>query len=223
MTTTINVSLEQHLLQALTPLTAVLPPELSETLAKYITDPPSPHIPYDLLLDISKWSRTAEGSNSLNSRSLNPHDYNMVSLLAGSLTSPDRTLGDYIPPKDPEEVEAHRARERKQITALVNGLLSVGCVGFAAWWVADRSGWKNEWRVLFALFAALVVAVAEGGLFLIYQTRQSQQTHRPLKITGSTRHKKRDLPAELPDVISNESVATGIDSTHNDNNLTHRQ
>ncbi|KAF9054429.1 hypothetical protein BJ165DRAFT_1522962 [Panaeolus papilionaceus] len=223
MTTTINVSLEQHLIQTLAPLTAILPPELSETLSKYLSDPPAPHIPYDTLLAISKWSRTEGGNKCLKSRSLNPQDYNMVSLLAGSLTSPDRKLGEYVPPKDPEEVEAHRARERKQITALVNALFSIGCVGFAAWWVADRSGWKNEWRVLFALFSALVVAVAEGGLFLIYQSRQSQTRNHPLQIHSNARHKKVDLPAEpSEDPSSEEPVTTGVNS-RNDSTLKHRR
>ena len=76
---------------------------------------------------------------------MRPHDYSMVSLLAGTTSSPEGKFGTYIPPKEPEQIEAERANERKSITALLNALLSIGGVGFAAWWAADKTGWRNEW------------------------------------------------------------------------------
>ncbi|KAH0582939.1 hypothetical protein H2248_010838 [Termitomyces sp. 'cryptogamus'] len=78
-----------------------------------------------------------------------------------------------IPYSDPEEIEAANSAERKSITSLLNGLLSVLGSGFAVWWAADKLRWKNEWRVLLALFASIVVAVAEAVLYLIWQSRLS--------------------------------------------------
>jgi len=119
----------------------------------------------------------------------------MISLLAGTTTSPERKFGDYIPPKEPQEIEANRSREKKAITVLLNAFLSIGGVGFAGWWAADHTGWKNEWRVLFALFAAIIVAVAEAGLYLIWQSRQSKPNVSRTK-RRSAKHKKVDPSTE---------------------------
>jgi hypothetical protein len=69
----------------------------------------------------------------------------MVSLLAGTTTSPERKFGAYTPAKEPEELEAEKKKERKAITALLNALLSIGGSGVATWWAADKTGWQNEW------------------------------------------------------------------------------
>lgn len=69
----------------------------------------------------------------------------MIALLAGSTTSPERKFADYVPPKDPEVVQTEKMKERKTITALLNALLSIVGSGLAAWWAADKTGWKNEW------------------------------------------------------------------------------
>lgn len=141
----INISLEPHVIETLKPLYNLLPDELAQELQQYISDAPPELIPYKVLLSVSKWSRTDGGQKALKRRRLDPSGYSMVALLAGTTTSPDRNFGVYVPPKDPEEVEKGRARERKTITALVNGVLSVGCVGFAAWWAGSRQGWQMEW------------------------------------------------------------------------------
>lgn len=69
----------------------------------------------------------------------------MVSLLAGTATSPERFFGSYIPPRDPAEVQAEKNRERKSITALLNAILSIVGSAFATWWAAEKLGWRNEW------------------------------------------------------------------------------
>lgn len=69
----------------------------------------------------------------------------MIALLAGSMTSPERKFPDYVPPKEPEVLEAERLKERKTITALVNSLLSIVGAGFATYWAAAMTGWRNEW------------------------------------------------------------------------------
>ena len=76
---------------------------------------------------------------------MKPHDYSMISLLAGTTSSPEGKFGTYVPPKEPEQIAAERVYERKSITALINALLSIGSVAFAAWWAADKAGWRNEW------------------------------------------------------------------------------
>lgn len=144
-TTDVNISLEPHLLSALTPIHPLLPQELAAQLERYLATPTQPTIPYQTLLGVSHWSRTEQGQNALQSHNLDVHSYSMIALLAGTTTSPERNFGSYTPPKDPEEIEAGRLKERKAITYLLNALLSIGCVGFAAWWAGGKTGWKPEW------------------------------------------------------------------------------
>ena len=141
----INISLEPHLVQSLARIFPLLPHELLNELEKYIADPAPPLIPYKTLQAVSQWTRTEHGKKSLKTHDIDPYSYVMISLLAGTTTSPERKFGNYIPRKEPEEIEANRIRERRAITVLLNALLSIGGVGFAAWWAADKTGWKDEW------------------------------------------------------------------------------
>lgn len=141
----LNVSLEPHLTGTLTATLNLLPKVLKVELSGYVVDPPKSFIAHELLHKISLWSRTTDGTSKLHSISLNPQDYSMVSLLAGTTTSPEKSFGDYKPPKDPEIQAADTARERKAITALVNSLFSIFGAGFAAWWGADKTGWRDEY------------------------------------------------------------------------------
>lgn len=141
----INISLETHLLHGLKLISPVLPDHLTNDLAQHLVEPPPRTIPYETLFAISQWARTADGQKALQAHSMKPHDYSMISLLAGTTSSPEGKFGTYIPPKEPEQVGAERANERKSITALINALLSIGGVAFAAWWAADKTGWRNEW------------------------------------------------------------------------------
>ncbi|KAJ3571909.1 hypothetical protein NP233_g3433 [Leucocoprinus birnbaumii] len=191
----LNVSLESHLVEKLKPLSDLLPPALAEELKPYVPDATKDVIPYSTLLAISQWSRTTEGKKKLSKRTpLDSSDYMMVSLLAGTTTSPERNYGSYVPPPEPEELAARQKRERQEITAILNGLLSIFGVGFATWWAGDKLHWKNHWRVLLALASALIVAVAESGLFIIWRSRQSSSGTRiksRSKAPGA-RHKKDD-------------------------------
>jgi hypothetical protein len=111
------------------------------------------------------------------------------------------------PPPPPPEVDP--SEDRREITALINGLFSVVGVGFAAWWAAGNIHWRNEtvgssdlgvqWqltsciqRVLLALASSIIVAIAEGVLYAIWsshsekrkQTRQKKlkpKSHREAK------------------------------------------
>ncbi|KAG6890970.1 hypothetical protein C0992_011729 [Termitomyces sp. T32_za158] len=186
----LNISLEPHLLDALRDLQAVVPRDLDDTLRQYTNSTPPLTIPYSVLRSLSQWATTT-GCETLRSHSppLNPHAYAMIALLAGTTTSPERNFGTYVPPQDPEEIQAAKSAERKSITALLNGLLSVLGSGFAVWWAADRLGWKNEWRVLLALFTSIVVAVSEAVLYLIWQSRISQSRSKRTK----PRHRVKPL------------------------------
>jgi TMEM199 family protein len=145
MSTDINISLEAHLLHGLNLVSPILPEHLTSNLAQYLVSPPPLTIPYKTLFAISQWTRTIEGQKALLAHSMKPHDYSMISLLAGTTSSPEGKFGTYIPPKEPEQIEAERVNERKSITALMNALLSIGGVAFAVWWAADKTGWRNEW------------------------------------------------------------------------------
>jgi hypothetical protein len=140
----VNVSLEDHLLDRLNAVLPILPENLGQSLEKCLHEP-SCYIPYSILTDISKWSRTDEGQATLKAKELDPASYTTVALLAGTLTSPERKFGSYVPPRDPDEIAADRARERKAITALANSMLSVIGVGVGAYWASEKTGWKNEW------------------------------------------------------------------------------
>lgn len=143
----LNVSLEPHLLETLRPLPDLLPVTLAEELSPYISDEPKDTIPYSTLLAISKWARTLEGSQNLGKHTppLGVSSYTMVSLLAGVKTSPERNFGSYTPPPEPEQLAERQKRERKEITAILNALLSVFGAGFSTWWAADKLHWKDQW------------------------------------------------------------------------------
>ena len=84
----LNISLEPHLRDALNPLQSIF-----SDLKPYL-DPHTITIPYSFLLSISKWSRTA----SLKILNLDANAYTMISLLAGTTTSPERKFPTYFPP-----------------------------------------------------------------------------------------------------------------------------
>ncbi|KAK1232735.1 hypothetical protein PQX77_004133 [Marasmius sp. AFHP31] len=169
----LSISLETHLVEVLRPLVSLLPPSQRAQLAPYVSSPSRPSIPYALVHSISQWARSSAGNQALRSTDLNPNDYSMIALLAGSKTSPGSKLPPYEPPKEADEIARERHRERKAIGIIVNGVFSVVGTGAAAWWGSKHTGWKHEWRVLFAFLAAIVVALAEVVLYVFWQQRQN--------------------------------------------------
>ena len=187
----LNISLEPHLIDTLRPVLPIASADLAPILAPYLSSDPPSTIPYAVLRRLSQWARTT-GCDALREQSppLDPQAYTMIALLAGTTTSPERKFGDFTPARDPADVQAERNKERKTITAILNALLSVFGSGFAAWWAADKTGWRNEWvgktifsydlrlvpfmqRTLFGLSVAILVAVAEAGLYFVWQGRRS--------------------------------------------------
>ncbi|OCB89994.1 hypothetical protein A7U60_g2850 [Sanghuangporus baumii] len=170
MASTVTVSLESHLTFLLRPLLSVLPPELCSNLAAELD---LAEIHHDLLTQISRWARSDDGQARLRAAQLNPRNYdNMVSLLAGTRTSPSSKPPPDVPPDSESRVQ-RELNDRKALVAVINGLLSIGCAGGAVWWAADRLGWRDEWKVLLALMVATIVGVSETILFLIWQSRSS--------------------------------------------------
>lgn len=201
-------------MDVLNPLPQIASPELAEKLRLYVNESPPSTIPYSVLQAVSHWSRTTTGIAALvsNSPSLDPHAYSMISLLAGTTTSPEGRFGEYVPPKEPEKLEAEKTRERKAITALINALLSIGGAAFAVWCAAEKTGWRNEYRVLLALFVAIIVAASESILYLIWQarrTRASKRTRTRRRII-SAMHKKHDGDRMFQDKTS-EPVREAMD------------
>ncbi|KAF8661264.1 hypothetical protein AX16_001367 [Volvariella volvacea WC 439] len=189
----LNISLEPHAAELLRSIVNIVSQDLQPILLPYTTQENLPStIPYDVLFSVSKWARTPAAVKTLESHtpSIRPQEFNMVSLLAGATTSPERKFPPPDRVKEPEEIAAEQLQERKAITTLVNSLLSIAGAGFASWWAAEKTGWKNEWRVLFALFVATVVAVAEGVLFLIWQWRKTSPAKQRRRGRMYVEHKK---------------------------------
>lgn len=68
----------------------------------------------------------------------------MVSLLAGTRTSPEKKFPAYVA-KDPEAERRQAANDRKAVSTVVNGVLSVAGTGFATWWASEHTGMQLEW------------------------------------------------------------------------------
>ncbi|EIW79216.1 hypothetical protein CONPUDRAFT_42028, partial [Coniophora puteana RWD-64-598 SS2] len=177
----LNVSLEPHLLETLRPLRDVLPDDLFSELSPYLVSRKRskkakdvPTIPYDLLRRVSLWSRTDAGSAALQNHSppLDPASYSMISLLAGTRTSPEKKFPAWTP-SDPLAERRRKIDDRKAISNVVNGFVSVIGIGIATWWASERTGLALEWRTLLSVLAAILVAVAEVGLYMIWDTRRT--------------------------------------------------
>ncbi len=148
----LSVSLEPHLVDILRPLVDTVPTPLSAELSPLLSETASsssstPLISYALLLSISRWARTEEAARALRSRDppLDPLAYNMVSLLAGTRTSPDKKFPQVSHPPDHSESAARDISDKRAIIAVLNALLSVICTGAATWWAAQRASWRDEW------------------------------------------------------------------------------
>lgn len=147
----LSVSLESHLIEILRPLVDTVPAPLSAELSPLVSETAScsstPTVSYALLQSISRWARTEDAAKALRSKNppLDPLAYNMVALLAGTRTSPDKKFPQL--PHSPTRVEsaARDIGDRRAIIAVLNALLSVICTGAAMWWAAQRTGWRDEW------------------------------------------------------------------------------
>jgi len=163
-----NVSFTHDLADRLEPLKRILPPNLA-TLIPSLPPSRSPPttaapldpvttsaltVPYSLLHSISKWTRTEEGAVALSANSLNPRSYEMVSLLAGSITSPERKFPPHKTGNNDPLADARREiNDRKAVVTLINALLSIGGSGAATWYATGVVGWRNEWVRIHSLYS----------------------------------------------------------------------
>jgi hypothetical protein len=146
----LSVSLEPHLIEILQPLVGTIPAPLSAELSPLLSQTASsssPTISYALLRSISRWARTEEAARALRSKTppLDPLAYDMIPLLAGARTSPDKKFPQMPHPSSRAEIAARDISDRRAIIAVLNALLSVICTGAATWWAAQRTGWRDEW------------------------------------------------------------------------------
>ena len=146
----LTVSLEPHLIEILQPLVGTIPAPLSAELSQLLSQTASsssPTISYALLQSISRWARTEEAAEAFGSKTppLDPLAYNMVALLAGTRTSPNKRFPQMPHSSSRSEIAARDISDRRAIVAVLNALLSVICTGAATWWAAQRTGWRDEW------------------------------------------------------------------------------
>jgi hypothetical protein len=224
----LSVSLEPHLIETLRPLVDAVPAPLSAELSPLLsekTTSSTPTISYALLQSISRWARTEEAARALRSKNppLDPLAYNIVSLLAGTRTSPDKKFPQLPHPSARSDIAARDVSDRRAIIAVLNALLSVICTGAATWWAAQRTGWRDEWvggrpiafgqctlsnasnqiqKVLLSLLAATIVAISEVGLYIIWESRR--KTRQPVRT--KTDH------VRLPGVSHADSRDVGVDT-----------
>jgi len=190
-----TVSLPEHLHATLLLLLkpSPLPPsEIASGISSHVKqtiEESSTEIPCDVLRDVSNWAQTEDAAVLLRERGLNPSEYLMISLLAGTIFAPSSRPPPIVSIPDPDE---QQRRDRKAISALINAMFSIIGVGVAAWYAAGASGWRDEWKVLFSIFASIVVALAEGGLYLIWTGRLAKQERSKVGLTK----KLEDTPPE---------------------------
>lgn len=173
---TLKVSLPPHLREVLEPLLGILPKELDLLLESSLANA---EIAYAVIDDVSKWAHTSSGQETLQSKNLNPRDYDRLALLAGTVTGPSQRLPPPEPKPEPWEVAQDEKNTRRAIAALVNGLFSVVGIATAVWWASKTTGYSYETRVGLAVCGGLITALAEGGLFAIYYNRrESRRSYR---------------------------------------------
>jgi hypothetical protein len=168
-------------------------------------------IPNALLRSISKWARTEEGEMALKSKNppLDPLAYSMIALLAGTRTSPDKKFPTL--PRVPTRSEgvAREISDRRAIVAVLNAILSVICTGAAAWWAAQRAGWRDEWKVLLSLLVATIVALSEIGLYIIWETRRERR-----RLSTPSKGPPRSVGTVRGDKSRDTDENASLESTH---------
>ncbi|KIO26529.1 hypothetical protein M407DRAFT_7813 [Tulasnella calospora MUT 4182] len=216
-TSSTTVSVPAHLHAALYELNDItgLPDEIASQLniaIKPELDDSASELRYDLLRRISQWAQSSEGRDILKERGLSSSDYSMIALLAGTVTSPSAKLPPYKPPLTPEEQAILKSKERKAISALINGFLSVIGVGVAGWWAGGSIGMRQDHKALLSVFGAIAVAITEAVLYCIWQWRYDralQPTHK-----RSAKRKKIEISSETDPKMEPTpptSAATGVE------------
>jgi len=127
-------------------------------------------------------------------------------------SSPDKKFPQLSHSSDRSENAARDISDRKAIIAVLNALLSVICTGAATWWAAQRTGLRDEWKVLLSLLAATIVAISEIGLYIIWDSRR--RGRQPTKTNGDRARPPGGYPVNRAD---NHDV--GADNSSNPTRL----
>jgi len=227
MQTTVSVPPHLHASLAALLEDGLLPRPLLDLLEAHIKpsiDDSSTEIPYDTLRQISQWARADDEQVRLKERVFlkipktqkDPADYSMIALLSGTVTAPSAKLPPYKAPPSAEEVAILRSKERKAISAVINGFLSSVAVGVATWWLGGSIHMRLDYKTLLSVFAAFVVAISEAILYWIWQWRYEKAVVSP-KRRGLAKAKKTDGPNEVTAVAEGVSTdASVIDASGNE-------
>ena len=213
----LSVSLEPHLIEILRPLVNTIPAPLSAELSPLLSETSSSTtstISYALLQSISRWARTEEAARALRSKGppLDPLAYNMVALLAGTRTSPDKKFPQLPHSSTRIESAARDIGDRKAIIAVLNALLSVICTGAATWWAAQRTGWRDEWVsrpycYVRSICSFLTLLESNSRRFSCHCSPQQLLQYRRLGCTSYGNHAVGDDSQPKPRPTANDSLA----------------
>lgn len=83
---------------------------------------------------------------------------------------------------------------REQLSTIVNIAISVGSVAFAVWyWSGTSTHWSLPIRTLLALFAAILVLVAESVVYLGYKNKIAEA-----KAAEQNKHEVKQVVSSVP-------------------------
>ncbi|KAK1922131.1 hypothetical protein DB88DRAFT_512566 [Papiliotrema laurentii] len=148
---------------------------------------PPPTIEIEMVERLARWSTTAEGEKRIRKAKLDPGDYTLISLLAGtqvyippaklalleSAHNPDKPnpyLPTHLSPR-PGPLHGYKALN-KQISTILNIAFSIFGSGGAVYVAATTgAGYTRERSVILAVLAGVVVGLAELVLIWIFVWR----------------------------------------------------
>lgn len=203
-TSNLTVSLEPHLSESLQSIKDNLPDDVRKELVQELSQT---EVHYSLLLRISQWARTEAGTKALKTTNLPSGDLQMVSLLAGTRTSPSSKLPPYIPPESDELRMQRESNERRALAFVINGFLSVICAGGSTWWAANKAGWKPEW-VRSRLHFRHLTRYEVNSEHIIEKKNRQFSSHLPLVLSSAYRNRSSSLYGKVG--LSSLRSLTGI-------------
>ena len=134
---------------------------------------------------LSRWASTDTTSSKLKSKSVDPSEYGMISLLSGtelyipssqlpiisSETAINPFLPSYLSPLPPSFGSEYRSLTR-QLSTVLNILFSIFGSGFAVYVAATTGGgYAREKGILLGILAGVIVGIADGVLVWIFGER----------------------------------------------------
>lgn len=112
---------------------------------------------------------------------------------------------------DEEDITPGKAMKelREQLATIVNVAVTVGSVATAAWWWSGTSThWSVGVRTLVAIFAAILVLVAEASVYLGYRRRVEEA-----KVVERGRKEKKEIVSTYRVGAAQETIKTSEKTT----------